>query len=258
MDQSFSEENYQSLIQSEKMYRQIIEFSKEIIIIHSDYKVLCINQSGADFLRASKEDIIGAGVLNIILKEYKKVIEERIQKVVSENEPAGRIEQTILRLDGTLVDVEIYCYPVIFGDKKAIHSVIRDITEKKEIERKINEVSSPVVPLLADIGILPLVGSINYERATLLLEDLPSKVQEQNIQCLIIDFSGIYNFDEVVADYLSKVNSIMKLLGVNTIITGIRPDLAVTVTKLGVDLLSMQTMATVKQALHFLGVKYEK
>jgi rsbT co-antagonist protein RsbR len=131
---------------------------------------------------------------------------------------------------------------------------MKDISERKEMVRKINEVSTPVVPLVDNIAVLPLVGAIDCERAIHLLDDLPAKIKKQNVQCLIIDFSGIYNFDEVVVDYLSKVHSVMKLLGVRTIMTGIRPELSLHAINLGVDLFSIQTMATVKQALHSLGV----
>jgi rsbT co-antagonist protein RsbR len=65
MDQDLSEKTYQSLVETEEMYRQIIEFSTETIIIHSDHKVLFINQSGADFLKAPKE--VSLGPLYLIL-----------------------------------------------------------------------------------------------------------------------------------------------------------------------------------------------
>lgn len=257
MNNKTRQKSYQSLVESEEMYRQIIEFSTETIIIHTDYKVLYINQSGADFLRASKEDIVGARVLDIILEGNKKSIEKRIQQVVSKNEPAGRIEQTITRLDGTLVDVEIYCYPIIFDNVSAIHTVMNDITERRKIKKEVIEVSAPIVPLLDDIAVLPIVGSMDSERAIHLLEIIPSKVKEQNVLCLIIDLSGIYNFDEMTTNYLFKISSVLKLLGVHTIITGIRPELALTASRIGVDLTSLKTFATVKQALSHLGIYHK-
>ncbi|WP_367946598.1 PAS domain S-box protein [Bacillus sp. V59.32b] len=65
---------------------------------------------------------------------------------------AELIEHVITKLDGSLVDVELYCHPVIYGDKKAVQSVFRDITKRKEAERnhkqllrEINEVSASIV-----------------------------------------------------------------------------------------------------------------
>jgi rsbT co-antagonist protein RsbR len=257
-----SDEAYESLIKRERMYRQIVESSAETIIMHADYKVLYINESGAKFLRAAKEDIIGACVLDIFQEDCKAVIKERIQKSIVENEPGELIEQTIFRLDGTLVDVEMNCNPIMFDDKKAVQSVLRNITQRKETERtlkkalqEISTLSAPLVPVIEGIAVLPLVGSIDSYRAKYLLDDIPSKIKQQSVACLIIDFSGIYTLDTMVTDYLFKINDVLHLLGVRSIITGIRPELAQIAVQLGVDLSSVPTFATVKQALHYLGVK---
>ncbi|WP_439644853.1 STAS domain-containing protein [Aneurinibacillus tyrosinisolvens] len=70
-------------------------------------------------------------------------------------------------------------------------------------------------------------------------------MKEQSIHCLIIDFSGLYALDTMVIDHLFKINDVLGLLGVRSIITGIRPVLAQVAIRLGVDLSSLQTFATV-------------
>jgi rsbT co-antagonist protein RsbR len=262
MKKDGSDHDYQEIIESEKMYRQIIEYSVETIIIHVDHKVLYINQSGAQFLRAPKEEIIGACVLDIFQENVQTMIKERIQRGMMGTERAELIEQIISRFDGTTVDVELYCQPVLFGGKKAIQSAFRDITERKEAERKhkklsreINEISAPIVPVLEGISVLPLVGAIDSDRARQLLDDLPPKIKKLQVECLIIDFSGLYSFDKVVIDYLLQIHTVMQLLGVRTIMTGIRPEFAALAIQLDTNICSMETKATVKQALHSLGVK---
>lgn len=262
MQNSILDETIQAIIEREKIYSQIVEQSIETIIIHVDHKVLYINQSGAAFLRGTKEEIIGANVLAIIKEEHKEAIKKRIQKVMAENKPAQLIEQTMLRLDGTPIDVEVNCNPIIYGNKRVIQSVLRDITARKEAEAKhqelikeINAVSAPLVPVSKGVSILPLVGSIDVNRAKQLADDIPAKIQKLDVQYLIIDFSGIYNFDTWVTDFLIEINTIMKLLGIHSILTGLRPDLARTVVGLRSDLSSLHTMATVQQAIGFLNNK---
>ncbi len=257
-----SGEDYEAMLEKEKMYRQIVEYSVEAIIIHADHKVLYINQPGAYFLRAAREEIIGASVLGIFQIEDHPAIIARIREGLVSNQPGELIEKTIVRLDGTKVDVELNCNPVMFGDRKAIQSVLRDITKRKEVERQhqkmlkeINEISAPIVPVLEGIAVLPLVGSIDSDRARQLLDDLPSKAQQKNVHCLIIDLSGVYTFDELVIEYLFKVMDVLKLLGIRSILTGIRPDLAQAAIQLRTDLSSVKTMDTVKRALNDLGVK---
>jgi len=126
-------------LQSKNMYTQIIEYSVETIIIHIDFKVLYINRAGVEFLRGVKEDIIGSNLLCIFPEDMKPLIKDRIQKGLSSSEPSELIEQTITRFDGTVVEVEHYCHPVIFGGRKATQSVLRDITKRKEAERRLSD-----------------------------------------------------------------------------------------------------------------------
>jgi rsbT co-antagonist protein RsbR len=254
-----SDDTYQATLEKEMMYSQIVEYSVETIIIHADHKILYINESGAKNLRGTKEQIIGANLLDRYREDSKQKIKERIKKSVVEDVPGELIEEKIIRLDGSLVDMELYCIPILFGDKKAIHTTLRDVTQRKEAEkqhqREINEVSAPIVPIFEGISILPLVGSIDSDRAKQLLEIIPSEIHKQKVQTIIFDFSGIYNLDEVVTDYLLKINTIMGLLGVRSIMTGIRPNFARQAVQLQVNLDYLETKATVKEALRSLGIK---
>ncbi|OLN23748.1 PAS domain-containing sensor histidine kinase [Domibacillus antri] len=129
----------ESTKENEHMYRRIIEYSVETIVIHRNHKILYINESGAHFFKAPKEKIVGSNVLDPFQEKDKQMIVERIRHGMSGTGPAEVIELTISRFDGTKVEVELYCHPVMFGGKKAIQTVFRDITERKEAERRLND-----------------------------------------------------------------------------------------------------------------------
>lgn len=242
-------------------YKQVMEYALEPLIIHSQLKIIYVNRAAETFFRASKEEIIGASPLDIFKESSKSAIDKRIQNAYER--PASLIEETIYRMDGTTVDVELYCHPVLLGNTKAIQTYVRDITERrategkqKEISKQINELSSTLVPLLDGIAVLPLLGAFDEERAIRVLEKVPVNVKKQNVTCLIIDFSAIYNLDSIVAEYIFRINTVLSLLGVRSIITGLRPELALVATQLGINFNSTPTVSTLKAALHLLGVEY--
>ncbi|MEM1504778.1 PAS domain S-box protein [Domibacillus sp. 8LH] len=242
-------------------YKQVIEYALEPLIIHSQLKIIYVNRAAEIFFRASKEEIIGASPLDIFKESSKSAIDKRIQNAYER--PANVIEETIYRMDGTTVDVELYCHPVLLGNTKAIQTYVRDITDRKAAERKqkeiskqINELSSTLVPLLDGIAVLPLLGAFDEERAIQVLEKVPVNVQKQNVTCLIIDFSAIYNLDSIVAEYIFRITTVLSLLGVRSIVTGLRPELALVAAQLGINFNSTPTVSTVKAALHLLGVEY--
>lgn len=245
-----------TVLEKENMYRQIVEYSFETTIIHSNQKVLYINQSGTEFFRATKEQIIGANILEVFADESKDIIIERIRKATEENQIGSLIEAKIYRFDGTPVEVELYCHPVQFGEKKAIQSIIRDITTRKDAEKKlkkvINEIGTPIVPVSEGIAVFPLVGTIDEDRVIQLVEIIPQRALEHDLNYLIIDFSGVYNIDTVVIEFLYKINSILNLLGITPISTGIRPELALKAIENCGDLSTLYTMSTVQQALRQL------
>ncbi|WP_054636106.1 STAS domain-containing protein [Thalassobacillus sp. C254] len=241
-------------------YREVIEFSLDPVIIHTDYKILYINRAAEDLFRTDKQSVIGASPLDIFQESSKVAIKQRIQSAYQT--PAAVIEETIYRMDKTTVMVELYCHPVMLGNNnKAIQTYIRDITTRKESEKKqdemmkeINELSATIVPIMSDVAVLPLVGKIDFEKARMILEIIPEKVQAQKLNYVIIDFSGVYELDDIVINYLFKMKQVLSLLGVQSIITGLRPQLAIEATKLNINLSDIPTMSTVKEATVYLGV----
>lgn len=244
-------------------YKQVMEYALEPLIIHSQLKIIYVNRAAELFFRASKEDIIGASPLDIFQETSKSSIEIRISSAYEQ--PAKLIEERIFRMDGTTVDVELYCHPVTIGDTKSIQTYVRDITERKKIEKQqeemskeIYELSSTPVPLMEKIAVLPLIGSIDEIRGQHLLHHLPINAQKQSIECLIIDFSSIYDLDDIVTEYIFKVTRVLSMIGVHSIMTGLRPELAIKAIKKGINFESTPTMPSVKEALVSLGFNYNK
>ncbi|MFD0049784.1 STAS domain-containing protein [Actinomycetes bacterium NPDC127524] len=113
----------------------------------------------------------------------------------------------------------------------------------------IEELSSPVIPVTATKAILPLIGDIDTLRAQFLLESIPSKCSEVNIEHLYIDLSGVSIIDTMVAQKLYQLTEILSLLGIECLITGIRPEIAQTSVQLGLDFKGVSTFSSLQQAL---------
>lgn len=241
---------------SEIKYSQIVEYLLDPVIIHTDLKIKYINHAAETFFRTTKKEVIGLSPLDIFQDFSKDAIKKRIESAYET--PMPIIEETVYRMDGTMVDIDLYCHPAPLGDKRAIQSIVWDITSRKENEKKqkqmlkqINELSTTLVPFSNEISVLPLVGAIDDDRARQLLDDIPIKVQKQRVQCLIIDFSGTFNLDSLVADTLFKIVHVTSLLGVHSIITGMRPESAKLAVEQGLNLSATQLMSSVKEAISY-------
>ncbi|WP_393960327.1 STAS domain-containing protein [Priestia megaterium] len=119
----------------------------------------------------------------------------------------------------------------------------------KKAQQEVLALSVPVVPIQDKTAVLPLIGSIDLERAEFISENVILKIIEMKVERLIVDFSGILDIDTIAERYLFDIYSVLRLQGIEVMMTGIRPELAQIVVRNGIDFSSIKTYATVKQAI---------
>ncbi|RLQ93347.1 STAS domain-containing protein [Falsibacillus albus] len=117
-------------------------------------------------------------------------------------------------------------------------------------QEMIYELSSPIIPISDYIGVLPIIGDIDTERAKRILENTLAQCVEKNLSQLFIDLSGVPIIDTMVAHQIFQVMSTLKLVGVESILSGIRPEVAQTAVQLGINFKDVSTHSSLKQALH--------
>lgn len=125
-----------ALAKSEERYRRLVELSPEAIIVHSGGKIDFINTAGAKLLGAtSPEALVGLPVLNFVHPEKRALVEERIDQILTEHQAVPFIEQQFLRVDGTIVPVELAATPI--GENNGILNLLtvaRDLSDRKRME----------------------------------------------------------------------------------------------------------------------------
>lgn len=105
----------------------------------------------------------------------------------------------------------------------------------------IRELSTPVIRVQQRILLLPLVGTVDSHRAEQIMETLLMRVVEEQARAVIVDIAGVPLVDTMVADHLLKTTEAVRLLGAETILTGISAQIARTIVQLGVDISAMHT-----------------
>jgi rsbT co-antagonist protein RsbR len=111
------------------------------------------------------------------------------------------------------------------------------------------ELSTPVVKLWEGVLALPLVGTLDSNRAQVVMESLLQEIVDSNASVAIIDITGVPTVDTLVAQHLLKTIAAARLMGADCIISGIRPQIAQTIVHLGVDLGDVLTKASLADAL---------
>ncbi len=113
----------------------------------------------------------------------------------------------------------------------------------------IRELSTPVIRVHHRVLLLPLVGTVDSHRAAQIMETLLLRVVDEQARAVIVDIAGVPTVDTMVADHLLKTTEAVRLLGAETILTGISAQIARTVVQLGVDISSMHTRARLEDGI---------
>jgi len=120
-------------------------------------------------------------------------------------------------------------------------------------EQLIEEIDFPIIPVAAGIAVLPLIGAMDEKRASLLLESIPIKCVQKQVTHLVMDFSGMKVIDTFVANQLFGLTQALQLLGIETALSGMRPETAQTAIQLGLNFGQLKTFHGLPQALAELG-----
>lgn len=128
---------------------------------------------------------------------------------------------------------------------------------QKRLLHLVAELSTPVIPVLEGILVMPLIGSIDSERAGRILDSLLHGIEEHRARVAILDITGVPMIDTQVANHLVRAMLAAQLLGARPILTGISPEIAQTMVQLGIDLAGITSCADLQQgvslALRLLG-----
>ncbi|MDI1227939.1 MAG: protoglobin domain-containing protein [bacterium] len=115
----------------------------------------------------------------------------------------------------------------------------------------IRELSTPVIKVHSRVLLMPIVGTVDTLRAQQIMETVLIRVVQDQAKVIIIDIAGVPVVDTKVADHLLRTTASVKLLGAQTILTGISATVAKTVVQLGVDISSMYTSTSLAEGIEF-------
>ena len=122
------------LCRSEERFRGIVELSPDAIFINHDGRVAYINPAGLElFGAADSGQILGRSPFELFHPEYHGKMRERIETLF-EGGSVPLTEARIVRLDGTVREVESAASLHDVQEGHAIQVVLRDITERKRAQ----------------------------------------------------------------------------------------------------------------------------
>lgn len=120
---------------SEERYRTLIDWSPEAISVHFGGKLVFVNPAAVRLFGArSTQDLIGMPILDLVHPDFHQTILDRVNTIAKTGGTAPMIEAKYLKLDGTVIDIQVQAISINYAGVTAVLGVMQDITELKRSE----------------------------------------------------------------------------------------------------------------------------
>jgi rsbT co-antagonist protein RsbR len=248
-------------------------FPDPIFVKDLQHRWIACNSAFCTLMGRSYAEVIGHGDPDYFPPEQVKVFWEGDDQVVSTGQPIEN-EELLTHQDGSVHVIWTRKFPLKNDQGTPIGScgIITDITEIRRRQEQVaaleaeiksqmeiiqtqgamlDELSVPVIQVWENILLLPLIGAIESRRAAQIMESLLESVGRMGAQIVIIDITGVPVVDTSVASYLIRAVQATQLLGCQSILVGISPEIAQTLVGLGVDFSQITTRATLQNGLEY-------
>jgi len=135
---------------------------------------------------------------------------------------------------------------------RATEIALRQVREaeriREEMNRTLEEMSTPVMPIWDGILLLLLIGVVDSSRTDQAVTKTLERINETRARVFLLDISGVPAVDTAVANQLLKISKATQLMGCETVISGLSPAIARTMVELGVEVGEVRTTATLRDA----------
>lgn len=135
--------------------------------------------------------------------------------------------------------------------------VFNDITHIEAQAQMMEDMEMPILDISNEIFMIPMIGIIDSIKSQKLMENILQNIQKKESRVVVVDISGITTIDSAVAAHLIKITKATKLMGCDSIVSGVSPAIAQTIVNLGIDIEHIETTANLKAALS-LAFKFSK
>jgi PAS domain S-box-containing protein len=123
---------------SEEKFRNFFNSTNDAIVITDmDTRFVEVNKTALEILGYTYEEILKLKTSQVIAPAYHDLINDRLEKL-KQGQGTRNMEVELVKKDGTSLFIEMNSKPIeYFNDQNAVLSVVRDITERKKLEKKI-------------------------------------------------------------------------------------------------------------------------
>jgi PAS domain S-box-containing protein len=220
-------QNFTELKNTQQRYRSLLEKSMDTIIITRNGICEYINQSGLSLLGLSNDkEIVGQSLYPFINPEDHKSFVDQVNFTNSDSNGGGQTNQRWVRSNGDLLEVEVIAIPLFEHNDTTIQLIVRDTTEKKNMEELIfkskklsvvgqlaagiaHEIRNPLTSLMGFTKLIRESGNAEEDYLQIMTSEL-SRIESIVSELLVLAKPQVTNFKLLsIKDLLTSVSDLL-------------------------------------------------
>ena len=129
--------------ESEARYRTVVEWSPNAIVIHRGGVILYVNPAAVSLFGAtSAQDLTGHPVIDRVHPDYQQSVLDQVHNGIDSSVSAPMVEMSYVKLDGTIIDVEVQGVLIAYDGTPTIQATMRDVTERNSLRTALQRLAT--------------------------------------------------------------------------------------------------------------------
>jgi anti-anti-sigma regulatory factor len=122
----------------------------------------------------------------------------------------------------------------------------------RELKELVDRLSSPIIPVLEGIVVVPLIGKYDEDRSEQLIVRTLNNLPSYQANYLVLDLTGI---DDEICEHtgslIERIGRAASLIGTETILVGISAELGISISQSAINLSNFNCFQTLQHGIHF-------
>lgn len=273
--------NFSEVYEDEGFLSEIINaISSGIFVTDLEHNILMINKAGAKMLGKRPGECFDRKCYELFDTPMCGT-----ENCTCKRATTGKVAvhgETVLRVDDREIPMEYTSRPLRNHKGEVIGCVENfiDVTERLETDRiimeqkekllkkreedirhlqdEILELSTPVIEVWESVLTLPLVGTLDSHRAHIAMERVLEAIEKSRSAFIIIDITGVPIVDAEVARHILMTAAAARLMGSETLLTGVGPHIARVISESGISLENIILRGRMTDALQYAIARLEE
>ena len=249
-----------------RTFQILVENTPDAVMISDQRQVITYANAAAEAMYGFEPTLVGVTADQLVVPTEQLLLDQLVEQVIMTG--TVRIQLRGQRASGAEFPAQLSAIGMRNDQSQSIGFalVVRDLTEEHQAvaEREalqeqviaaqqamVRELSTPLMPIADGVVAMPIIGSVDSQRAQAIMETTLQGITAYSADVVILDITGVRVVDTQVAAALLRTARAAQLLGTEVVLTGISAEVAQTLVQIGADLGNIIAQSSLQQGIAY-------